>query len=85
MTLPSGIYNGKKFQDVLLYPQDIWSFFPQFDEYLRFITINFGLSGLLTYRSPREIIEGYTDPLVEVLNETPIYMGGDKTTAAFLA
>jgi len=49
------------------------------------MTINFGLSGLITVRSPREMIEGYTDPLVATLNETPIYMGGDNATSAFLA
>lgn len=63
----------------------MWSFFPAFEGYLRSITINFGLSGLITVRSPREMIEGYTDPLVATLNETPIYMGGDNTTSAFLA
>jgi len=31
------------------------------------------------------MIEGYTDPLVATLNETPLYMGGDDTTSAFLA
>ena len=55
------------------------------DEYLRFVTINFGLSGLLTVRTPREMIEGYNDPLVEVISTTPIYMGGDATTSPFLA
>lgn len=29
--------------------------------------------------------EGYTDPLVATLNETPLYMGGDNTTSAKLA
>ena len=31
------------------------------------------------------MIEGYTDPLVATLNETPIYMGGDNTTSPILA
>ena len=31
------------------------------------------------------MIEGYTDPLVATLNETPVYMGGDNTTSAFLS
>lgn len=81
----SGLYNGKKFQDVLLYPQDIWSFVPSFNQYLRSITINFGLSGVLTLRSPREMIDGYYDPLIGTLNETPVWMGGDNTTSAFLS
>lgn len=66
-------------------PSHIPSYFPQFDDYLRSVTINFGLSGLLTVRSPREMIEGYTDPLIATLNETPIYMGGDNTTSPILA
>lgn len=38
--------------------------FPSFDGYLRSVAINFGLSGVLTVRTPKEMIEGYTDPLV---------------------
>ena len=49
------------------------------------VAINFGLSGLLTQRSPREMIEGYFDPFIETLNETPVWMGGDKTTSSFLS
>ena len=61
----SGLYNGKKYQDVLLYPDDNPNAaFIGFDAYLRSIAINFGLSGVLTIRSPREMIEGYADPLV---------------------
>ena len=61
----SGLYNGKKYQDVLLYPKDIPELlFPGFNDYLRSVAINFGLSGLVTVRTPREMIEGYTDPLV---------------------
>ena len=52
---------------------------------MRSIAINFGLSGVLTIRSPREMIEGYTDPLVAELATMPIYMGGDKTTSPVLA
>jgi len=81
----SGLYNGKKFQDVLLYPKKIPSYFPQMDGYLRSVAINFGLSGLITIRTPREMIEGYTDPLVAQLATMPIYMGGDATTSSFLA
>ena len=35
-----------------------------FKRYLRYTTIQAGMFGLFTVRSPREIIEGYTDPLV---------------------
>ena len=51
-------------------------------EYLRFITKNFGLSGLLGQFTPREIIEGYEDPAIKALNDVPIYKGGDATANA---
>ena len=38
--------------------------FDSFDQYLRYIAVNFGYSSLLTLRSPKEMIEGYTDPYV---------------------
>jgi len=71
---------------VLLYPLPAdYSEFANFDGYLRSVAINFGLSGVLTVRSPRELIEGYTDPLVAQLATMPIYMGGDATTDPVLA
>lgn len=70
---------------MLLYPNDIPEAFPSFDGYLRSVAINFGLSGVLTIRSPRDMIEGYNDPLIEQLALLPIYEGGDKTTSSFLA
>lgn len=81
-----GIFNGKRFQDVLLFPDDeSLDLFPSFNSYLRFVTVNFGLEGMITYLSPRQMIEGYTDPLVATLNKTPLYMGGDNTTSSFLS
>jgi hypothetical protein len=81
----NGLFNNKIFQDKLLFPTLTPSFFPELNTYLRFVTVNFGLTGLVTYRTPREYIEGFTDPLISTLNETPIYMGGDNTTSAFLS
>ena len=40
---------------------------------------------MFTYRSPREMIEGYNDTLIMQLNETKIYQGGDQTTPPLLA
>ena len=40
---------------------------------------------MFTYKTPREFIEGYTDPLIEKLNGTPVYMGGDQTTSPVLS
>ena len=59
------IYNEKLFQDVLLGLSTPPRYLPEFEKYLRFVTVNFGLSGLLGYYTPREIIEGYNDPLIE--------------------
>ena len=56
-----------------------------FQSYLKFVTLNYGVSGMFTYKTPREMIEGYTDPLIAKLNETPVYMGGDQTTSSFLS
>ena len=90
----SGLYNGKIFQDILMNfmtkaPDggewsNVWTT-ESFQSYLRFVTMNFGLTGMFTYRSPREMIEGYDDPLIIQLSETPVYQGGDQTTPPKLA
>ena len=36
-------------------------------------------------RSPREVLEGYNDPLIEELNSMYVYLGGDQTTSPFLS
>ena len=38
-----------------------------FKKYLKYATIQAGLFGLFTERTPRELVEGYTDPLVNSL------------------
>ena len=38
-----------------------------FKKYLKYATIQSGLFGLFTERTPRELVEGYTDPLVNSL------------------
>jgi len=40
---------------------------------------------MFTERTPRELIEGYNDPLIEALAEMPIYQGGDSTNSPFLS
>ena len=79
------IYSQTIYQDYLLGLRKIPDFLPGMDEYLRFVTINFGLTGLIAPHTPREVIEGYEDPLIQQLNSMPIYMGGDITTSATLA
>ena len=36
-------------------------------------------------RTPREMIEGYTAPLIETLNSVELIKGGDKTVNPFMA
>lgn len=79
------IYSQTIFQDYLLGLRKAPEYLPGMDEYLRFVTINFGLTGLIAPYTPREVIEGYEDPLIQQLNAMPIYMGGDNTTSATLA
>lgn len=57
---------------------------PNFNNYLRYQTLNLGLGGLFTLRTPREYIEGYLDPKLEMLLMTPVYMGGDQTINPYL-
>jgi len=85
----SGLFNGKIFQDVFLSYMNancsnVWTT-PAFKNYLRFISVNFGLNGAFISASPREFIEGYTDPLLVTLNSMPVYEGGDQTRAPFIA
>ena len=49
---------------MLLYPENVPAIWPQFNTYCRSVTVNFGLSGLMSVHTPREMIEGYNDPLV---------------------
>jgi hypothetical protein len=46
-------------------------------KYFRFIAREQGLNGLFQFRSPREYIEGFEDPLLVQLSQMPVYMGGD--------
>lgn len=36
------------------------------------------------YKSPRDYIEGYYDPLLGTLSETPVYLAGDKTNSPIM-
>ena len=37
-------------------------------EYAKYVAVNFGLGGLITKQTPRQIIEGYTDSTVQKIN-----------------
>lgn len=40
---------------------------------------------MFTEKTPRQIIEGYTDPLVASLTQMPVFAGGDITQDPFLS
>lgn len=45
--------------------------------YLKYVALNFGLGGLVTQRCPKELIEGYTDPVLDYYKNALIYYGGN--------
>lgn len=83
------LFNGGVWGDILLEAKtsiDYSSFdFAGFRRYLKYVTFQAGLNGLFTLKTARQIVEGYTDPLVEGLTKTPIYAGGDVTSSPFLS
>jgi len=58
---------------------------PQFKRYLKYVAFQAGLNGLFTCKTPRQIIEGYEDPLVKQLAGAEVYLGGDQTQSPFLS
>ena len=75
----TGLYSQKNFQDNLLDPSAIWPWLPNFDDYLRSVTINFGLTSLFQQRTPREMIEGYTSPLLAKMETYTTELFGGST------
>ena len=80
---PSGLFNAKIWQDLWLSISDgSGSWENNFigvntPDYQRYIALNFGFGGLFIKKTPREMIEGYIDPVLQQIYDTPIYMGGD--------
>jgi hypothetical protein len=52
---------------------------------MNYVTLNLGLGGLFTRITPKQAIEGYNSPFLEVLKNTPVYMGGDATINPFIS
>ena len=77
------LYSMKAFKITILDYMYIPSYFPNLQDYLRSVTINFAMSGLVKQRTPRELIEGYNDTMIESLHEVPLYEGGDATAQAY--
>ena len=69
------------FQDFLLSKTE-----SEIGDYLKFVAVNIGLGGLFTRRTPCEIIEGYSDPvLTEIETDTNLYEGGDLGFSPFIS
>lgn len=44
---------------------------------MNFVSTNYGMEGLFALRTPRELIEGYTDDMLLEQQSLGIYKGGD--------
>lgn len=84
-----GFFDMKYFQDLWLEINDFnWEtqfLGPSTTAYLNYVTLNIGLGGLFTKVTPKQAIEGYTDARLAMLQQTPVYMGGDATINPFLS
>ena len=58
---------------------------PVMGKYLKFFTSEIGLGGMFTYRTPKEMAEGYYDPLVYQMSQLPVWLGGDNCTSPWLS
>ena len=52
--------------------------------YFNYIAVNIGFDGLFVKKSPRDIIEGYTDSKLSDLSTKDLYNGGDIRTDKFV-
>ena len=57
---------------------------PNLQDYLKFVTINFGMDSVIVSRTPREIIEGYNDKILQRIHDANPYTGGDKSLDPFV-
>ena len=57
---------------------------PNLQDYLKFVTINFGMNSLITQLTPRQLIEGYTDEVLLAVKEAEPYRGGDESLNPFI-
>jgi hypothetical protein len=81
------LYNLKVYDDVLLGTLPAaspWNV-DTMKRYLRFVIIESALNGLFQFRTPREYLEGFNDPLIEDMSMQPVYMGGDSTNPSFMS
>ena len=46
---------------------------------MKYATTQATLGGFFISKSPQELIEGYQNPIIKRLHDTPLYLRGDKT------
>lgn len=78
-------FNMVGFANVLVSPTNLPDGLTGLNDYFRSVTRNFGLNGFLQRRTPREMLEGYSSPLLETVGATQIVKGGDATVNPFLS
>lgn len=85
----TGLFHNKVLQDILLdvYNPDWSNVFtaPNSQYYVRYTGLNFGLGGFFTEMTPRQVIEGYTDPILAKFQALPIYAFGDMTLNTWIS
>lgn len=53
--------------------------------YITYLTLNLGLGGLYKKLTPRQVIEGYMDPVLYKVQQTPVYMLGNPTISTYVS
>lgn len=86
---PNRLYNQEILGDIMLnltiptYPPIFVN--TSMGRYIKFIVMEQGLNGFFQQRTPQEYIEGYYDPLIYQLSQTPVYNSGDQTNDPYMA
>lgn len=86
---PNRLYNQKIIGDILLNSSNI-DYPATFNtdtmrRFIRFLTIEGSMGGMFVFRTPKEMCEGYNDPIVSTLSKEPVYKGGDATSSPLMS
>ena len=85
------LFNGQMIQELWTMEEGkfrewfYWDNQEMLKEYLRFIVIEVGFDGLTQERKAKELIFGYDDPFLVNLRDMDPILGGDPSTASFIA
>jgi len=52
-------------------------------KYQKYVALNFGLGGLFTPITPKQLIEGYTDMHADYFKKKPVFMGGEPSIVSY--